>query len=127
LNKTLTTAWKFEIMPGKNNHKKINPSYQVYAPKDIKIPIKLGGGVLKEYVVRQSPTKEVIRYSVAYINHAIFTGDNGRVLGYDNSHGGPHRHFMGKISLDKFENYEALYEHFEKEWQEIAKRFINGE
>lgn len=28
---------------------------------------------------------------------------------------------------DSFTSYEALYERFEQEWQEIAIKFVNGE
>lgn len=38
----------------------------------------------------------------------IFSGDNGRVLGYDNSHDYAHRHYMGSIVADTFTSYEAL-------------------
>ena len=35
---------------------------------------------------------------MAYINHLIFSGENGRVLGYDNSHNFHHRHYFGETS-----------------------------
>lgn len=54
-------------------------------------------------------------------------GDNGRVLGYDNSHGFSHRHYMGLVTEFVFTTYEELYEQFEMEWREIAIRFVNGE
>jgi hypothetical protein len=57
----------------------------------------------------------------------IFSGDNGRVLGYDNSHDYSHRHYLGKVTTDFFTNYEDLYEKFEREWQSIAIKFVNGE
>ena len=57
----------------------------------------------------------------------MFNGDNGRVLGYDNSHAYSYRHFMGSIVPDLFISYEELYERFEREWQEIAIKFVNGE
>lgn len=100
---------------------------EVYAPRDVVIPARLGGGILKECVIRALPSKQVIRYTLAYINPAIHGGDNGRVLGYDNSHGFSHRHFMGQRTAEDFPGYEALYERFETEWQEIAMRFVNGE
>ena len=34
----------------------------------------------------------VVRYNLAYINHLIYAGDHGRVLGYDSTHGCHHRH-----------------------------------
>ena len=41
---------------------------EIYAPKDVVIPARLGGGVLKERVIRELPTKEVVSYALAYIN-----------------------------------------------------------
>ncbi len=98
---------------------------EIYAPKDVSIPTRLGGGILKERVKRELPNKKVISYALAHINPLIFSGDNGRVLGYDNSHGYSHRHYMGTITPEHFVSYEALYERFEKEWQAIAIEFVN--
>lgn len=100
---------------------------EIYAPADVKIPSRLGGGVLKERVIRELPSKRVLRYALAYINPLIFSGDSGRVLGYDNSHAHAHRHFMGVVTPCQFDGYEALYERFEREWQAIAMKFVNGE
>jgi len=100
-------------------------SQEIYAPADVQIPRRLGGGVLKERVVREMPSGKVIQYALAYINPLIFGGDNGRVLGYDNAHGFSHRHFKGGITAEPFPGYEALYERFEAEWQQIAMAFVN--
>jgi CHASE1-domain containing sensor protein len=100
---------------------------EIYAPADVKIPARLGGGVLKERVIRDLPSKRVVGYALAYINPLIFSGDNGRVLGYDNSHEYAHRHYMGDVVADPLTSYEELYERFEREWQEIAIKFVNGE
>lgn len=100
---------------------------EIYAPADVRIPSRLGGGVLKERVVRDLPSRRVVSYALAYINPLIFGGDNGRVLGYDNRHGYAHRHYFGCVVADTFSSYEALYERFEREWQEISIRFVNGE
>ena len=100
---------------------------EIYAPKDVAIPARLGGGVLKERVIRELPSKKVVSYALAYINPLIFSGDNGRVLGYDNSHGYSHRHYMGTITPEPFTSYEALYDRFEQEWQALAIKFVNGE
>lgn len=107
--------------------RKIPKSQEIYEPKDVAIPTRLGGGVLKERVIRELPSKEVVCYALAYINPAIHCGDNGRVLGYDNSHGFSHRHFMGQMTKEPFPGYEALYERFEDEWRMIAMQFVNGE
>ena len=64
----------------------------------------------------------VVRYNLAYINHSIFAGDNGRVLGYDSQHGRHHRHYLGTvtaIALESFEEIEAL---FEGELHQLLKR-----
>lgn len=107
--------------------KKAPTKREVYAPADVRIPARLGGGTLKERVIRELPSKKVIHYALAYINPLIFSGDNGRVLGYDNRHGYSHRHFMGNVTAEPLQGYEALYERFEREWQAIALRFVNGE
>lgn len=100
---------------------------ELYEPKDVEIPRRLGGGKLKERVVRELPSKKVVQYALAYINPLIFSGDNGRVLGYDNSHDYSHKHLMGVITADPFPGYEELYERFEEEWQSIAIEYVNGE
>jgi hypothetical protein len=82
---------------------------------------------LKERVIRELPSKKVISYALAYMNPMIYSGDNGRVLGYDNSHGFSHRHCLGTVTAEAFPSSEALYERFESEWRDIAIRFVNGE
>lgn len=98
-----------------------------YAPPDMKIKSKLGGGVLKELVIRELTSKKVIHYALAYINANIYAGDNGRVLGYDNRHDYSHKHYYGTITPEPFVTYEALYEKFQSEWMDIALRHVNGE
>lgn len=91
------------------------------------IPSRLGGGVLKELVEQEVPSWKLRHYSLAYMNPLIFAGDNGRVLGYDNTHGYPHRHFMGKITPEPELSWEEIREKFEMEWRTIAIKFVNGE
>jgi predicted transcriptional regulator len=55
--------------------------------------------------VWQTRDGEVTKYNLAYVNHLICQADNGRVLGYDNSHDFHHRHFMGKIEIIKFNDF----------------------
>ncbi|MDE3187335.1 MAG: transcriptional regulator [Acidobacteriota bacterium] len=71
---------------------------------------KRKGASLKEQVWFKNGA--VTSYSLAYINLKLFPGDNGRVLGYDNSHGYHHRHFMGKVEPVEFISYSALVERF---------------
>ena len=58
----------------------------------------------------------VVRYNLAYVNHAIFQADNGRVVGYDNAHGYHHRHFMGKVEAVEFIGFEDIEARFEQDW-----------
>lgn len=111
-------------MTGKK--KAVPKTQEIYAPMDVQIPRRLGGGMLKERVVRDLPSRKVVQYALAYINPLIFSSDNGRVLGYDNSHGFSHRHFMGQMTPEPFPGYEALYDRFDAEWKEIAMKFVNG-
>lgn len=110
-----------------NKAKKLQSGKQMrrYAPADAKIPSRLGGGILKEFVEQDSSGK-LHRYALAYINPAIFSGDNGRVLGYDNAHGYPHRHFMGEITPEPHLTWVQIREKFEDEWRDIAMKFVNG-
>jgi hypothetical protein len=58
---------------------------------------------------------EVVKYSLAYINPRISGVDNGRILGYDNSHGRHHRHYMGRVSSVNFPGCETLLDWFQQE------------
>jgi len=84
---------------------------------------KSGGGLLSYevwgYIVKGKTI--VTRYKLAYINHAFYSGDNGRVLGFDNAHDYHHRHFMGKVETVEFISYEATLERFQKEWLEVVQ------
>lgn len=84
---------------------------------------KSGGGMLSYEVwgYRVQGRTVVTRYNLAYINHAIHRGDNGRVLGFDNAHGYHHRHYMGQVEAVEFESYEATQERFQQEWLAIVK------
>jgi hypothetical protein len=45
--------------------------------------------------------------------------DNGRVLGYDNSHGFHHRHFMGKVAAVEYSSYPSQLRRFIAEVHEL--------
>lgn len=96
-----------------------------YAPADVKIPKKLGGGVLKELVEQEVTSGKIIHYALAYINPAIYAGDQGRVLGYDNAHGFPHKHYFGRRTPEPPLEWEELREKFETEWRKIASEFVS--
>ena len=62
----------------------------------------------------------VTRYNLAYVNPLRCQADNGRVLGYDNSHG--RRHFMGREEPVEFESYQALASRFQAEVMELWRQ-----
>lgn len=72
--------------------------------------------------VWQSEDGEVVRYNLAYINHRVCGRDNGRALGYDNSHGDHHRHVMGRVEAVEFDGYEAIVRRFENELAEMWRK-----
>ncbi|MBT7889746.1 MAG: transcriptional regulator [Deltaproteobacteria bacterium] len=82
-----------------------------------------GGGLVKSEAWKDSKGK-IVKYCLAYINPLVFSGDDGRVLGYDNTHQYHHRHFMGEITpVDDFISYYDLVKRFEEE----IKGFIKWE
>jgi hypothetical protein len=85
---------------------------------------KSGGGILsyEAWGYQENNRTVVTRYNLAYINHAIYSGDNGRVLGFDNAHGYHHRHHMGKVEAVTFESYEDQLNRFQEEWQALMKQ-----
>jgi hypothetical protein len=66
-----------------------------------------GPGLVREEVWEDDAGK-VVRYNLAFINHFMMAADNGRVLGYDNAHGRPHRHFYGAVEEISVTSYEDL-------------------
>ena len=96
-----------------------NKQYTKVINEQFIVPFEKGGGIIKfeawEY------ENEIVKYSMAYINKKIFPNDNGRVIGYDNSHHFHHRHYFGEITeLDDFVNYQTLVEQFRQEIKEFV-------
>jgi hypothetical protein len=81
---------------------------------------KRGNGTLRYEVWQNNGV--VTRYNLAYINHLIYSGDNGRVVGYDNRHG-PHRHFKGVVNLVDTSNFEEIERRFEQEWAMVLEEY----
>jgi len=75
------------------------------------------GAVLKEQTWYEDG--KLVAYSLAYVNLKVSRVDNGRVLGYDNSHSHHHRHFMGRVEPIDFAGYPALVERFLAEVHEL--------
>jgi hypothetical protein len=86
------------------------------------ISCRVGRGKLREEVWQESLSGRVGRYNLAFINHLLYGGDNGRVLGYDVAHGCHHRHFMGEVADIDFPGYEALSKRFFKEVAALRKK-----
>ena len=78
---------------------------------------KRKGALLREQIWFEEG--QVVAYSLAYINLKVCPVDNGRVLGYDNSHDYHHRHFMGEMDALDFTTYAALAERFIAEVHEL--------
>lgn len=87
-----------------------------------KIPDKKGNGQIRIQYQIHPETGKVVTYSMAYINHAICTVDNGRVIGYDNAHGQHHKHDMGEYIPVEFESLEKTFQLFEEQWQTHLKK-----
>ena len=100
-----------------------SPKETLLEKERFELQSKSGGGLLsyEAWGYKDRGKTVVTLYNLAYINHAIYHRDNGRVLGFDNAHGYHHRHFMGKVEVVEFESYEAILRRFQQEWLEILK------
>ncbi len=82
---------------------------------------KQGGGSIN-IEAWEDTNGTVVKYNIAYINHALYQQDNGRVIGYDNAHNRHHKHYFGKIEpIDDFTGYEEILGRFEIEIKEHIK------
>jgi len=81
----------------------------------------LGKGIIREEVWQDSRCA-VVKYNLAFINHALCAKDNGRVVGYDNNHGNHHRHFAGAEEKFAFISYERLLKQFLDEVRELRQK-----
>ena len=85
------------------------------------ISAKRGTGMLRREVWVDERGR-ITRYNLAYINSQLFSGDNGRVMGFDNAHGYHHRHYYGKVEAVDFTSYEDTEVLFEKEWLSLRSK-----
>ncbi len=79
-----------------------------------------GWGLIREEVW-QGEGGEVTRYNLAFICHPMCFVDNGRVLGYDNRHEHPHRHFKGHVEPFQYAGYDKLLARFLAEVEVLRK------
>lgn len=90
--------------------------------EEAEVSCLVGRGKVHEEVWQDEASRKVVRYNLAFINHFMHRGDNGRVLGYDAAHGHHHRHFLGKVEEIEFSGYEKLAERFWKEVSTLRKK-----
>ena len=79
------------------------------------IPDKRGNGIPRREIWVDGNGK-VTRYNLAYIKAALHSGDNGRVVGYDNAHGYHHRHYFGVVTPVAFVNFDDMEAQFQADW-----------
>lgn len=84
---------------------------------------KRGNGQLRREIWVDAQN-QVTRYNLAYINHALHAGDNGRVVGYDNQHGYHHRHYFGVVAAVEFTSFDDI-ETFPRHFLVVADRFFD--
>jgi Family of unknown function (DUF6516) len=82
------------------------------------IPIKRGNGILRREVWIDA-NNVITRYNLAYIKVAMFSGDNGRVVGYDNAHGFHHRHYFGEVEPVNFVSFDDIESKFQEDWLKL--------
>lgn len=87
-----------------------------------KISDKRGNGKLRREIWVDEATGKLTRYNLAYINHNIHAGDNGRVVGYDNAHDGHHRHYFGVVEPIEFVSFEDTEKCFEHDWMALKDK-----
>ena len=63
----------------------------------------------------------VTRYNLAYINHELHAGDNGRVVGYDNQHGHHHRNYFGVVAAIEFTSFDDVEDQFQTDWAALRR------
>ncbi|CNH34978.1 toxin-antitoxin system TumE family protein [Yersinia pekkanenii] len=85
-----------------------------------KIANRRGNGQLRREIWAD-PLGAITRYNLAYINHCLSQGDNGRVIGYDNAHGFHHRHYLGGIEAVDFVSFEQIEDCFQKDWTSLRR------
>ena len=102
----------------KSSASKSKKTYYKLVNETYAVPKKHGGGTIKMELWTDD-RGNTVKYSLAYINFEIFSGDNGRVLGYDNAHNYHHRHYKGEVSpVEDFTTYQNLVMRFEQELKE---------
>jgi|WetSurMetagenome_2_1015567.scaffolds.fasta_scaffold07685_3 hypothetical protein len=59
-------------------------------------------GILIQRIIVTNLQGKIEYYSLAYIDPTISTQDNGRILGYDDSHNYHRKHWFGTVEIVEF-------------------------
>ena len=109
-------------MKKRDDKKKSRKSERIIEDESFTLQKSKGNGILRRQIWVDNDDK-VTRYSLTYINHHLHSGDNGRVLGYDNAHGYHHKHYMGKVEPIDFVSFTEIEERFQQEFEVIHEKF----
>ena len=104
-----------------SRHKKNIKRERLFIDESFALHKSKGNGTIRRQIWHDDE-KKVTRYSLAYINHHLFSGDNGRVLGYDNAHGYHHKHEMGTIVPTHFKIFADIEKQFQQELEVIREK-----
>lgn len=84
---------------------------------------KRGGGIVK-IEAWENEKGQIVKYGMAYITPLIFSGDHGRVIGYDNTHDFHLKHNLGEISeVNDFSNYQELVDRWRQSTAQETRGF----
>jgi hypothetical protein len=84
-------------------------------------------GIKVRVSIERSKDGAVGSYALALIDVQNSAKDNGRILGYDNSHGFHHRHYYGKVESIEYTSHEDLQARFENEVREYLFKNENAD
>ena len=89
-----------------------------------------GGGVIRVEAWIDARSDRIHRYNLAYVNLEIYSGDNGRVVGFDNRHRYPgfrsahHAHWFGLVVEDRrFVSFDQTLTRFERLLAGLKRRY----
>ena len=108
-------------MKVKRQSNKSKKKDKLFVDDSITIHQKKGSGVIRRRVWVDDKGR-VTRYSLAYINYHLFSGDNGRVLGYDNAHAYHHKHYMGEVKPVEFISFDDIESRFQQEFEVLHEK-----
>jgi len=88
------------------------------------VPWYEGNGVIRR-VIRVGVDGRAVQYLLAYYNLEYFSGDNGRVMGFDYENGELKEWMLGAGTAGTFGSLVELEERFEKQWNELPKQIVD--